>query len=209
MKKVFIDCGAHDGCSVRKFLDVKDDAEEYEIHSFEPNPNLEKYHPVAHAVFHKKAVWIEDGEMSFYNFSTTGGSSLLEEKNERNTLKVSKKPIWREKFGLPMEIKVDAIDLSSWIKNNYVKSDYIIVKMDIEGAEYEILKKMFLDDTIKYINELWIEWHFTNKEKYWNLGSTMTDLLLQRGVEMMDWDAMYPPYLLETNCSESPEFDEE
>ena len=66
---------------------------------------------------------------------------------------------------------------------------------------------MFLDDTIKYINELWIEWHFTNQEKYYNLGSTMTDLLLQRGVEMMDWDAMYPPYLIETNCSESPEFD--
>jgi len=209
MKKVFIDCGAHDGCSVRKFLDIKEDAHEYEIHSFEPNPNLEKYHPVGHATFHKKAVWIEDGEMTFYNFSTTGGSSLLEEKNKRNVSKTSQKPEWMQKFGLPVEIKVDSIDLSSWIVANYDKDDYIIVKMDIEGAEYDILKKMLVQDTTKYINELWIEWHFTNQEKYYNLGSKLCDILMQRGVELMDWDAMYPPYLLETNCSESPDFGKE
>ena len=209
MKKVFIDCGSHDGCSVRKFLDTIDDAEEYEIHSFEPNPQLEKYHPVGHATYHKKAVWIEDGEITFYNFSTTGGSSVLEEKNKRNERKTSEKPLWMEKFGMPEQITVDSVDLSSWIVSNFSREDHIILKMDIEGAEYEILKKMFMDDTIKYINELWIEWHFTNQQKYYNIGDTFTTLMLQRGIEMKDWDAMHPPYLIEKNCSESPEFGKE
>ena len=157
MKKVFIDCGAHDGCSVRKFLDVKKDAQEYEIHSFEPNPNLEKYHPVQPAIFHKCAVWIEQGEISFYNFSTTGGSSVLEKKHQRNIMKTSRKPKWLQKFGLPQEIRVNAIDLSDWISSNFNKDDYIIIKMDIEGAEYEILKKMFSEETISYISEFWVE----------------------------------------------------
>lgn len=206
MKKVFLDCGAHDGCSVRKFLDVIEDAKEYDIHSFEPNPNLESYHPVGHAVFHKFAVWIEYGELSFYNFSTTGGSSLLKEKNERNVMKTSQKPKWMQKFGLPEEIKVNSIDLSGWIKTNFTKDDYIILKMDIEGAEYEILKKMFVDDTIDYINELWIEWHFLNYSNYHSMANNFHKLIMQRGIKIVEWDAMEPPYLLEKNCTESPDF---
>tara|TARA_Y100000593_G_C4300796_1_gene333256 strand:- start:1154 stop:1783 length:630 start_codon:yes stop_codon:yes gene_type:complete len=209
MKKVFIDCGAHDGCSVRKFLDVMEDSGEYEIHSFEPNPNLEKYHPVQPAIFHKQAVWIEDGEITFYNFSTTGGSSVLKAKHNRNIMKTTKKPLWMKNFGLPEAITVSAIDFSSWVTANFNKDDYIIVKMDIEGAEYEILKKMFLENTISYINEFWVEWHFTNQPRYYNMAESLSKLILQRGIKLVQWDAMHSPYLIETNCSESPEFGKE
>jgi len=206
MKKIFLDCGSHDGCSVRKFLDIIEDAEEYEIHSFEPNPNLEKYHPVGHATFHKKAVWIEEGEISFYNHGATGGSSILEEKHQRNIRKTSGRPQWLKHFGLPEEIKVKAIDISNWISSNFNKDDYIVVKMDIEGAEYEILKKMLVENTMDYINEFWVEWHFTYQPKYSSLAANLAKLITQRGIKLVDWDAMHPPYLLETNCSESPEF---
>ena len=138
-----------------------------------------------------------------------GPSKAKEEKNKRNERKTSEKPLWMEKFGMPEQITVDSVDLSSWIVSNFSREDHIILKMDIEGAEYEILKKMFVDDTIKYINELWIEWHFTNQQKYYNIGDTFTTLMLQRGIEMKDWDAMHPPYLIEKNCSESPEFGKE
>lgn len=206
MKKVFLDCGSHDGCSVRKFLDVMEDSSEYEIHSFEPNPNLAKYHPVTPAIFHKYAVWVEYGEITFYNFSTTGGSSVLKEKHERNVRKTSQKPAWMQNFGLPEAITVNAIDFSSWVSSNFDKNDYIIVKMDIEGAEYEILKKMLVENTIDYINEFWVEWHFTNQQKYYNIANQFAKLITQRGIKLVDWDAMHAPYLLETNCSESPEF---
>ena len=176
MKKVFLDCGSHDGCSVRKFLDVMDDASEYEIHSFEPNPNLEKYHPVAPSVFHNCAVWTEYGEVTFYNHSTTGGSSVLKAKYDRSVRKTSAKPLWMKNFGLPEAITVEAIDFSDWLAVNFSKDDYIIVKMDIEGAEYDILKKMFREGTIAYVNEFWVEWHFTNHASYNNLARRMSEL---------------------------------
>ncbi len=39
IKKVFIDGGAHIGESVDLFFELYPDAKEYEIHSFEPNPD--------------------------------------------------------------------------------------------------------------------------------------------------------------------------
>ena len=37
MRKIFLDCGAHDGCSVKAFLSLYPDSNEYEIYSIEGN----------------------------------------------------------------------------------------------------------------------------------------------------------------------------
>ena len=37
--------------------------------------------------------------------------------------------------------------------------DYIILKLNIEGAEYMILEKMIRDGSIEYINELYCQFH--------------------------------------------------
>lgn len=42
MNKIFIDCGANVGQSVHSFMREWNDWEEYQIHSFEANPSLEK-----------------------------------------------------------------------------------------------------------------------------------------------------------------------
>ena len=39
-RHVFLDCGGHDGCSVRTFLKTRPDADRFEIYSFEPNARL-------------------------------------------------------------------------------------------------------------------------------------------------------------------------
>jgi FkbM family methyltransferase len=57
------------------------------------------------------------------------------------------------------DIEVESIDISKWILNNFCKSDYIVMKMDIEGSEYEVLPKMIEDGSIEYIDVLYIEWH--------------------------------------------------
>jgi hypothetical protein len=44
--------------------------------------------------------------------------------------------------------------------DSFSKEDYIVLKVDIEGAEYEVLEKMFEDGSIEYIDELYIEWHY-------------------------------------------------
>ena len=106
----------------------------------------------------KQAVWIADEEVDFYVVSVdkygnedmrTGASTLCEEKNKWNL----------QSHREAQTKKVQAIDLSSWILKNFSEKDNIILKMDIEGSEYDVLEKMIKDGSIYLINELWIEFH--------------------------------------------------
>jgi len=150
MKKYFINCGGHDGGSARWFRDVIDKKSEYHIHSFEPDPRfMRSYLDLKNHTFHRKAIWIYDGRIDFYlsNTNLGNGSSLL--KTKKTGYLDKKNPIG-----------IQCIDFSQWIKKHFQKEDDIILKLDIEGAEYEVLNKMIEDDTLCYINELMISWHW-------------------------------------------------
>jgi FkbM family methyltransferase len=78
---------------------------------------------------------------------------------------------WRPAGSKPFveEVEVTKIDLSEWIGQNLREDDQTILKMDIEGAEYDTLEKIISDGRIKFIKKLYIEWHstmFSEPEKY-------------------------------------------
>ena len=149
MRKIFIDAGAHEGCSVKKFRKEHDKKNEYLIYSFEPEPRFVKcFKDIPNHVFINKAVWTRDGKKEFYRSTQWlhAGSSLL--KRKRSGALDKKHPI-----------VVKTIDFSKWVSDNLYKNDYIILKLDVEGAEYEVIPKMMKDNTFEYIDELWIEWH--------------------------------------------------
>ena len=56
-------------------------------------------------------------------------------------------------------IKVPCVDFSKWILDTFKIDDYIILKINIEGAEYPVLNKMIKDGSIKYIDKLIIAFH--------------------------------------------------
>ena len=146
MRKVFIDCGAHKGQSVRYFRENFKDAREYEVHSFEPNTDLHDLLRLQKSKIHKEAVWIEDGEIDFYKAQQSQGATLVLGKTTAN-------------IDYDNPIKVPCISLSHWIKESFDKEDYIVLKLNVEGAEYEILFQMMRDKTIDYIDELYVEFH--------------------------------------------------
>ena len=154
-RNVFIDCGGNRGQSIKKFKKQRAyHCNIFEIYSFEPNFDLIKDYAEKNTsdVITPAAVWVEDKEIDFYlDKNDFDGSSLLKEKKHPGG--------WYEN-DLKNPIKVKGFDFSSWIFRNFTKKDYIILKMDIEGAEYEVLSKMIKDGSIHYINELYIEWHY-------------------------------------------------
>ena len=48
---------------------------------------------------------------------------------------------------------IPIIDLSLWIQENTYKDDYVILKLDVEGAEFDILRKMIKDGTFQWIDK--------------------------------------------------------
>ena len=146
MKKIFIDLGFNKGQSVKFFYDLIPDSAEYEIHAFEPDPsNFKSFENFNDVNFYKKAAWIRDGFVKFYLGSESFASTI-------NSSKITN--IKQDRF-----IETECLDICKFITDNFDKDDYIILKIDIEGAEYELLNHMLSNNCLEYINDLFVEFH--------------------------------------------------
>ena len=177
-RKVFIDCGSNDGDTIRIFLKKFPDSENYELFAFEPNEDLIKLgrKNYVNTVVINKAVWTKNEDRKFYVGIKNGRStnSRLEEfTNGRNMGKFSSEPI-----------VVQCIDFSAWIKDTFNIDDEIILKLDIEGSEYDVIEKMIEDGTIQYINQLYIEFHTTHKKSAATDGTALTKKMNSLGVKV-------------------------
>ena len=143
--KVFIDLGAHKGRTIKKFVHSKEYSKDFVIHAFEPNENVDVKYPKK-TIVHKELAWICNGLKTIYTSNvriTHKGTSI--HKQAISEGRVSQ--------------KVACVDFNDWIKNNFKKTDYIILKMSIGGAEYPVLGRMINTGVIKYINKLYVKFY--------------------------------------------------
>lgn len=173
MRKVFIDCGANNGCSVKLFSEVYSDYQDFSVYSFECSDifysqlksngskiNFKEFFPI------KKAVWISDGKKKYDGWK-------LVDTNKEDDLD-----------------GVEAIDISKFILDNFSKEDYIVFKIDIEGAEYKVIEKMHSDGSLSYINEFYGELHGPKKGYTEQHNVTLLNHLNDFGLCMYNWDAL-------------------
>lgn len=179
MKKVFIDGGANIGNSIDLFHSKYPNSSEFEIHSFEPNPQLwnklREYED--RATLYQKALYKADTVLKFYLGSSLS-SSIRKDKNSGNLRTTN-----------PIQVK--AIRLSSFIKTTFNKDDYIVLKLDIEGAEYDIIPDLLQEGLFDgWVNELYGEWHYNKldnvTEEYHN---NLVKELSKKGFTMNKWCA--------------------
>jgi FkbM family methyltransferase len=185
MNKYFIDCGAHCGESI---LAAKQRfGNDVITISFEPIPGLAKQLQEIHkdnptVNIQNSAVWINDEVKKFHlSEEYTDGSSLL---NSLNNLR-------DDHF-----LSIPCFDLSSWIKDTFSKDDYLILKLDIEGAEYEVLNKMIEDNTMGMINEFWGEWHDMkiSDPKTLDISKKVYKHLETNNIDFKEWEIHIPTY---------------
>ena len=200
MKKVFIDCGSHNGCSVRTFKRLYADSSEFEIHCFEANPeHFPAYDDsedwMNSVTLHKQAVWIEDGRKEFF-ISRSHTSSTL----ERDKLDVQRPVRPPRKLLIPTKTyDTPVINLGGWIKSTFTKDDHIVLKLDIEGSEYEVIESMSLDGSLHYIDDMFGELHASKMKRYRSsetpeatartANNTLLKTLEDHGLVMWEWYA--------------------
>ena len=187
MSKIFIDCGYYKGGAFKLFARTNEYDADFVFYAFEPGWQFcpekiikaEKQKIVNNKVIlSDKAVWIKDGTIDFYRSGRRGGKANSLYKNLYATKEVVS--------------PVQCIDFSKWIIDNFSKDDYIVLKLDIEGAEFEVLNKMINDGSIQYIKIAYIEFHSykaysrcpgweKNNELYKNLEKKLLDI---KGLEI-------------------------
>jgi FkbM family methyltransferase len=147
---IFIDGGGHLGETINAFKKSRLYSEHpWKIYSFECNPQLierlrGRISQSEDVEIINKALWIHGKGLEFHFGKTTLGGNIV---NNQYTARLQK------------STHVESIDFGDWLKENFEIEDTIFVKLDIEGAEYEILDKMFRDRSIKYVDRFYIEFH--------------------------------------------------
>ena len=174
MSNVLLDLGTHYGQGLREFIGRFKVDNTWRIYTFEANPitfekflkeyasqtpYVQSYHAAVSDHFGTITVNIETPP----NEDDTGqGSSIIPLDNWDP---------WGNRTSdkhFHLQREVPCFDFSRFVSENFSKDDNIIVKMDIEGSEYDVLEKMVVDGTIEYINHMSVEWHarfFINKEE--------------------------------------------
>jgi len=71
------------------------------------------------------------------------------------------------------------------------QSDEVICKMDIEGSEYDVLRRIFTSGIIKLFDELYVEFHYGQKEfnKMFDMAHTCVQWMLEdvKGLKYHRW----------------------
>ena len=148
--KIFIDIGAYDGMSAEFFRKYHPQQKEYQIFSFEcDRRNLEilrdkAYELKIHLV--EKAAWHSDGTMKYFHGKDDGGSMF----STKNTGGIDPERYYQ----------VETVDIGRFIQRHCKQTDYIILKLNAEGAEYSIIPHLKKLNLIPWINTWFVQWHW-------------------------------------------------
>ena len=154
MRKVFIDGGARVGESVEFLLDKREDLKGCDVYFFECNPEHKKTLEGISAtnkdynfIVRDEALWTSEGTKNFYISNDRWGD-----------LGCTLDPYKLESLDRENILEVKTISLSDFI-NSLPEDAYIVLKLDVEGSEYEIINDLLQTGSFKRIKELYVEWH--------------------------------------------------
>jgi len=154
MKRIFIDCGGYYCTSIERFMRTADYTPDTEMYSFEPNPDCHgAYEGKDYVKLMKYACWTNNA-MTVFNRKTRFGG-------QANSI------IDNGTFNPDRKVIVQCIDFPRWFSENTAEGDDIVLKMDIEGAEYRVIPEMLNRGLFKRIRKAYMEWHDPRRYGRW------------------------------------------
>lgn len=61
--------------------------------------------------------------------------------------------------------RIKGFDFANWLKNTVSRRDFVVVKMDVEGAEFHLIPKLVKTGAICLIDEMFLECHYNRWQK--------------------------------------------
>lgn len=196
MANIFLDLGTHFGQGLDQFIRAFNMDQSWTIHTFEANP-------VTYAKFmeenHSKYPWVVPHNVAIMDYNGTVTINIETPPGEGDTgmgtsvIGLDKWNPWdgtlRQNF--QRSIEVPCIDFSELVNDLVEDGDNVIVKMDIEGAEYDVLEKMIADRTLNKISLLAPEWHsrfFTNADEIRAREQKIIEYIAENKIGLGHWE---------------------
>ena len=156
-RRAFVDCGFNT-CRVLEAF-VEGLAEDFVFYGFEVQAELAALAETMRAKYPARifdlccaAVGIADGTVASYE-ATSWGVNF-----KGGTTTVPGKRSMGIDYENPRTVR--SIDFSAWLSRTFAPEDFVAVKMDVEGAEYDVLEKAIADETIDIVDILIVEFHW-------------------------------------------------
>lgn len=179
--EIAVDCGANVGEYTR--LMAKNGAT---VYAFEPNPFAfevlkENFKDWPNVIPINKGVWIFDGRMRLYfhqnsdedEVKWSSGSSLLPFKSNITPRKYRDVPV---------------IDFSKFI--NSLTGPIRVIKIDIEGGEAELLRKIIAEGLYAKVDKIIVEAHDDKIPELKGIMDQVRRAIRERGIRNIDLDWM-------------------
>ena len=176
---VFIDCGANLGQEISLFSDMGIVFDSYEPHPYFFNKLVENFKDKKNVNITKKAVWVKNTNLEFYfkkpeemwgDNHRSGGASLIKKSNHIG--------------GKTMVESIDIVDVIE--KHEKIK----VLKIDIEGAEYKVLRKLIDTNLIHKPEFIFFEDHerkIVNRDEFQLDKKYVKDFVDRTGFKFYNW----------------------
>ncbi|EFJ41419.1 hypothetical protein VOLCADRAFT_107700 [Volvox carteri f. nagariensis] len=190
-RKFFMDLGARTGDSIEKMLiKAETDYSDYVIHAFECNPeNMPlvrsgldrlttqyKLHP-ENVVLVEAAAWIEKGTLSFHMDSRNVGADGKPGKTGGS--------VFDSPHALGDLVTVPSVDFGDYLESAVTYVDHVVCKIDIEGAEYELLSHMIRRGSIILCDVVMIEWHSRFRKEWRGWDAELESMMRQLHIHVV------------------------
>ncbi|XP_059668094.1 uncharacterized protein LOC132313372 [Cornus florida] len=61
--------------------------------------------------------------------------------------------------------EIQGFDFANWLKNTVSEKDFVVMKMDVEGTEFDLIPKLFETGAICLIDEIFLECHYNRWQR--------------------------------------------
>lgn len=192
-RKIFLDCGTHYGQGIKTFTKKYGIDNQWLIYTWEANPYTYQHFLEipsknnAQITAFNRAVSNRDGIITLNVETTTNRQNQTVLHGQGS----STIPLDQGNCGgtFDNQVQVECIDFANWIKIHCQPGDFVVCKIDIEGAEYDVIEHMISTGAINFLSDIYIEWHdrfFRDRDIYLARQRKIVVSLLDAGLKCFE-----------------------
>lgn len=187
-RKLIIDCGFNQGIVAARLLDELVD---FSLIGFEVQQDIQKFaynlryrFPGREIKVIYSAIADHDGTIEYFEPKIWG-------KNYKGgTTTIGNKQSMVVKYDEPL--LAPSVNFSKWLQENLSDDYFVFVKMDIEGAEYDVIEHLISTGAIDKIDVLAVEWHAEKfpeplRTKYLDIEKAIKQYAKGHQLAVLDW----------------------
>ncbi|XVF76898.1 hypothetical protein PTKIN_Ptkin13bG0304200 [Pterospermum kingtungense] len=145
------------------------------------------------------AAWVRSETLSF-EINRDPGQEEVNELKDKGRGMGRIQPVKSSQGELTSEVdKIQGFDFAEWLKNTVTERDFVVMKMDVEGTEFDLIPRLFETGAICLIDEIFLECHYnrwqrccpgqrsTKYEKNYGQCLELFNTLRENGVLVHQW----------------------